>query len=223
MKLFLSLIFGLLLSIGNAFATPQYMISDGLEKTFTEANGLGIVQPGETFAGYEFYFGSSLPLVLTFPDPVQATFTTTFNNIDISSGVIGIVPGESDGFLFDNHSSSLTVSPLEGNYSLRITDFDLVGLPGSTESWIVGSSRNNQSADPYVGIIPLGDNAFTIFGQFDQRNPSEGTFAINVSMPAIPAVPEPETYAMLLIGLLLVGYTIRKRKPEGGGMMPVGA
>ena len=80
MKLFLSLIFGLLLSIGNAFATPQYMISDGLEKTFTEANGLGIVQPGETFAGYEFYFGSSLPLVLTFPDPVQATFTTTFNN-----------------------------------------------------------------------------------------------------------------------------------------------
>lgn len=222
-KLFSGLIIGLLFSVGNVFAVPQYTISGGNFTTFTEANGLGIVQPGESFAGYEFKFG--WPVLFGFPDPVQATFTTTHNTIDFSSGVIGVVAGDSNGFLFDNQSSTLTVSPLFGDYSLRLTDFNLPGLPGTTDSFIVGAGRTPQSADPWVGIIPLGDNEFTIFGLFDQRIPSEGTFAINVSIPEViaPPVPEPETYAMLLVGLGFVAYTVRKRRNSGIMPMTAGA
>ncbi|MDO8969365.1 MAG: PEP-CTERM sorting domain-containing protein, partial [Saprospiraceae bacterium] len=40
------------------------------------------------------------------------------------------------------------------------------------------------------------------------------TLLTSVPIPALlpPAVPEPETYAMLLAGLGLVGYTVSRRK-----------
>jgi len=49
----------------------------------------------------------------------------------------------------------------------------------------------------------------------DTTNHTITAFTTDLSPFAIAAVPEPETYAMLLAGLGLVGVAARRRKPSG--------
>lgn len=44
---------------------------------------------------------------------------------------------------------------------------------------------------------------------------THGTFADSTTMLTITAVPEPETYAMMLAGLGLVGWAARRRGVRG--------
>lgn len=50
-----------------------------------------------------------------------------------------------------------------------------------------------------------------VFNQGDNRTIYDLAFVANFSSPA-PAVPEPETYAMMAAGLGVVGWSLRKRK-----------
>jgi len=52
-------------------------------------------------------------------------------------------------------------------------------------------------------------------GNFAQTAPDVTAFAIGTASLAVPAVPEPETYAMLLAGLGLVGWRLQRRRERG--------
>ena len=55
------------------------------------------------------------------------------------------------------------------------------------------------------GVLPNGQYHLDISGYFGS-NASIGQYSI-----AIPAIPEPETYAMLLSGLGLIGFSTRRK------------
>jgi hypothetical protein len=61
----------------------------------------------------------------------------------------------------------------------------------------------------------IGDEWIDLGGTVDTTNHTITAFTTDLSPFAIAAVPEPETYAMLLAGLGLVGVAARRRKPSG--------
>ena len=75
--------------------------------------------------------------------------------------------------------------------------------PGGTNLFASFSGDNITNA---IGFLPDGQYHLDISGQF---GPATTTASYAV---ALSAVPEPETYAMLLAGLGLVGFSVRRRK-----------
>ena len=86
-------------------------------------------------------------------------------------------------------------------------DNNLTGEPGFAEVHQLGKSSSPVVNDPIWSIIPTGDHSLLGIAQFDRSDPDLGYWAFEISTP----VPEPETYAMLLAGLFLIGYTVRRR------------
>lgn len=79
----------------------------------------------------------------------------------------------------------------------------------ATRGLALAASKAN---DPYT--FSLGTAATVKFWiQDDLYQDNIGGVSLNiVAAPSLPAVPEPETYAMLLAGLGLLGFTARRRK-----------
>jgi hypothetical protein len=96
----------------------------------------------------------------------------------------------------------------------------------SGEQWFTDSSLNTDgnrqhvyAVTPYTGGdfgIPVGD--YTYLGFEDIRDPSSLNIGIDYDYNDIeyafsyPAVPEPATWAMMLVGFGLVGFSMRSRK-----------
>jgi hypothetical protein len=58
--------------------------------------------------------------------------------------------------------------------------------------------------------VTLTDAGVSLKAQYvDANNKKMGSL---ISLPVVSPVPEPETYAMLLVGLGLIGLTARRRK-----------
>jgi hypothetical protein len=75
----------------------------------------------------------------------------------------------------------------------------------TTQSWSFGSTLEAAVS----GELPAGKDYFVnIIGT--QTNDTALSYATQISV--IPAVPEPETYAMFLAGLGLMGFIVRHRK-----------
>lgn len=73
---------------------------------------------------------------------------------------------------------------------------------------VVGIISGNQANLTFAGGATPGAYTLTVAG-YKVYPGQSGSYAGNVS---VNAVPEPETYAMLLAGLGLVGFTARRRK-----------
>lgn len=64
--------------------------------------------------------------------------------------------------------------------------------------------------------------SFNSLGQVDARvRPSQITFNF-AGLVNAPAVPEPGTWAMMLVGFLAVGSSLRRRRPRAGRLVQVG-
>ncbi|PHV07392.1 hypothetical protein CSQ96_09285 [Janthinobacterium sp. BJB412] len=128
--------------------------------------------------------------------------------------------GKDNNFFIDNYTFTLSESnDLSGlltslittpNSGLAITGFDLLGNGGvvltgkqkaadnaAEQAWSFGSGAHPLSA---------GDYTLRVSGYV---NGVSGSYSGNI---AVSAVPEPETVAMLLAGLGLVGVVSRRRK-----------
>jgi len=75
--------------------------------------------------------------------------------------------------------------------------------PGSTD--MISMSTGTTLSTFYVSLVLDTKTA----PNFDTQHPSYGSFHV---APVVSTIPEPETYAMLLAGLGLVGFTARRRK-----------
>ena len=115
------------------------------------------------------------------------------------------------GFTWDGDLAALTA----GGYNLSglggQTVIDFPGLLTGTTYIGVHVGKGNQSAYPGVQS--------TAFYRFD-AGAGLDTFTLNLNASSdvilyntAPAVPEPETYALLLGGLGLVGFIARRRRP----------
>lgn len=79
---------------------------------------------------------------------------------------------------------------------------------------LIASARSNFTAADGSGGSIGGGGASGGFDRSGGGTPTIDTGTPGVVVPPIPAVPEPETYAMLLAGLGLVGFAARRRKNQ---------
>lgn len=222
-KLFLALITSLMF-VGTAHALPQYEFFGGTPTTFDSSNTSGYLADGETADGVNIEFTGNVA-GFSFAEPTQVSFHTLFNNISLADGVVGFT-NSPPGRMFTNDDTALTLSPLQGPYYTWVTDFIVAN--GDESSWLLGLGAvvDPLAANPFWSLVSMGDNSFLSILKFDQGNVSAGMWVAEVNMPAIPPVPEPETYAMLLIGLGFIAFAVRKQRKDNGNeslFVPVGA
>lgn len=90
---------------------------------------------------------------------------------------------------------------------------------GSDENGNYDSSSNASfSLSSYYGNSPDSQSGNLVFGIF-AAGPGSGSLNFNINASTgdyyVPAIPEPESYAMLLAGLGLIGMIARRRSNNG--------
>ena len=93
----------------------------------------------------------------------------------------------------------------------------------STDMWWAGNYNNNSQFLGGSSNLSAGNHTLSIFGlegccdggqqvQFKAGNNSFASFGSTDGLASVSAVPEPSTYAMLMVGLGLVGFAVRREK-----------
>ena len=109
------------------------------------------------------------------------------------------------GFNFSSPDSYNTISFLrDGNTVISYSGTDLANQIDGVGGLVTGGDRN---ASWYLNVSV--DNAAQYFNEVRFSSSSN---AFETDNHAFIAVPEPETYAMLLAGLGLMGFVARRRK-----------
>ena len=94
-------------------------------------------------------------------------------------------------------------------------DFDFrfkLGGPGSSDRLVQSESVNWQASGITGGVTNI---ALHVQG-LDTANFPEGSMWLTPGGGSTPAIPEPSTYAMFILGLLAMGFLARKRIAQGG-------
>jgi hypothetical protein len=122
---------------------------------------------------------------LTFTLLGGATFTSAFFNITPLNGALDAFETASAIFTFSDGTTATRSLAGNGNNQFRVTD----GSPGISSVTFVAQGTNGQG-------VPLGVDSF--------RQLRLGG--------VISAVPEPATWAMMLLGFGLVGGAVRRKR-----------
>ena len=138
---------------------------------------------------------------------LQANYAYLDRQAALSSSVVGLTSFEWNFSQFDTGASSAGLHPANA-----VPDY--VELATGASVFYAGNTgwQTYVFATPYTGFISIfvQGNQNTTAG-IQLRNFSDTPLA---APPAIPAVPEPETYALLLAGLgLMAGIARRRGKP----------
>jgi hypothetical protein len=125
--------------------------------------------------------------------------------IDDSTVVIGN-PAVATPFFFDTYTFTLADAStvFGGAFSFGITNFSAVLQDDSFAT--VGTDANLGDGFSFEGLA-AGSYALSFLG-FSNAGGAYGGVVSAVSTP----VPEPETYAMLLAGLGMIGFMVRRRR-----------
>jgi len=105
--------------------------------------------------------------------------------------------------LLNGFGGEFDLSPSGAGLGIALT---LVG--GSTLSYAIPTQVPNSSIGQFFGVVSTTSFAATLFNAGNQGGVAE-TYALD-NLVLATAVPEPETYALLLAGLCLVGWARRK-------------
>ena len=160
----------------------------------------GTITPGDHSLDFTKSFDSLNPITLTFT--VEHT-QGGGNPYSIAEAVTN-----NTGSAWTDFHYSIT-EPNQGN-GVVFTGFDQSTLGGFTLDNPPSSGPRNLN---FTGNLADGGTANASFNisPFDPGNGNTTTFTLT----QVPTIPEPETYAMLLAGLLLMG-SIAKRKSNKG-------
>ena len=152
--------------------------------------------------------------------------TENFNNNILINGLtivstdpaFGIYGGVMHDRVTSNASTLFTykslLSGFGGNFDLSPQgaglgiELSLVG--GSTLSYTIPTQVANSSTGQFFGVVSTTSFAATLFNAGNQGGNAE-TYTLD-NLVLATAVPEPETYAMLLAGLCLIGLARRKAR-----------
>ena len=102
---------------------------------------------------------------------------------------------------------------VEGNLELKFTD-----ITESNTNAFSGYAESNPNNDRFgfldVSEIDFGDGAgeYDYLILFNDVYPDSDFNDMVVGVKAVQAIPEPETYALMLAGLGVVGFMARRRR-----------
>ena len=163
---------------------------------------------------YSGYKGGSL-----YVDLVPADLTFTYLGKDAghrSSFTYDYLGDDEDSFdtALTSRGSSFWVSvSVEGNLELKFTD-----ITASNTNAFSGYADSNPNNDRFgfldVSGIDFGDGAgeYDYLILFNDVYPDADFNDMVVGVKAVQAIPEPETYALMLAGLGVVGFMARRRR-----------
>jgi hypothetical protein len=186
------------------FEFPWSQTNYPLGQSFT-AGLNGILSNILLVANGEIYGGSNtFSLEIRNGDGVGGTLLGS-KSITVTSTIY--TPGK--GWVFNLNTESLGITVATGHqYTF---DFTKVSGAGSLTIGGIASSE----ANPYAGgRAYFGKGGYG--NQPDWDLSFETSVITNGSTPPVAAIPEPETYAMLLAGLGLMGFVARRRKQSSG-------
>lgn len=194
----------LLLSAGMAAHAATELVSNG---GFEEPVVAGSYEQLPEVSGWT----SSIGLFEIQKSDAQPGFSTAFEGnqyLEINSTMLSSV--------------SQTLSTIAGQvYNLSFAFAGRADTPGGAESGVQVSFGANPIASITAaanGVWTLYNYTFTALGTstilaFHSFDPvSASSYGSYLDAVSVSAVPEPETYAMMLVGLGLVGFAARRRK-----------
>ncbi len=162
-------------------------------------------------------------------DPISLKnpmFDTVMGNVSSEYNVFGLSGSFSNNFTFS--IASILGSDVEGSgsYTVRTKVGSTKDISGFTvglyqklgsSTYLMGSDTslgNNQGASFSILGLPIGDYFYQVKGLAFGDNTASYNFSYASSpalaIPTLP-VPEPETYAMMLAGLGLLGFAARRK------------
>ncbi len=166
-------------------------------------------------------FDSYSPLALNWTPPVASGWTVSSGTVDlIGTGFIDILPGNGSYIDLDGSTSNSGVFANSVNLTGGVTytlSFDLAGSQrGSTETANVnfGTASTSATLGSSAGLTAYNLNftpAASGIYSFSFENLGGDNVGLLLDNVSVSAVPEPETYAMLLAGLGMLGFMLRRK------------
>lgn len=148
---------------------------------------------------------------------LKGTFDNGIGYDIYSSHTKHVVGDAGDGYKFSDIFNFTLTDPLAGyaslvsnwkitSWSAKLNGVDLSFTPGSYAGTLSGAASFN------AGMNTLVITGVTAGPGGPQWGNGTGAYNMSLGGSAVAAVPEPETFAMLLAGLGLVGFATRRRE-----------
>jgi choice-of-anchor C domain-containing protein len=143
-------------------------------------------------------------------------------SVDVIQNQYGVINGYSIDMLGTPGPGYLSQALATSVGQQYVLSFDLgANGGGGTSDYQVDVGLTGVAGSSYVGVNTVAHNTFaftatsssTVLSFYSSGSGNSGAVLDNVS---VAAVPEPETYAMLLAGLGLMGFVAQRRKAIQG-------
>lgn len=158
--------------------------------------------------------------MMMFTTAQAVTYTTTKTDLDLTATFLGSDAGYNSNFLLfvNGEQRDVTIS----NTSKEGTTFDFgsvqagdkisfgLDVLNTKETWLSNGSNSDSMQHFQTSVSEKGE---LIIGVEDLKGLGDKDFNdVMVSLENVSPVPEPETYAMLLVGLGVLAFSARKPK-----------
>ena len=135
-------------------------------------------------------------------------------NTTITTGTVGSPLGFSEEFTFSLPSMGLTSASVTSEATIRFgaTDLDFTSVTLNGQALELLAIGLNEFA--FLTAGPLSTAAGTQTLVVNGLARGNGSFGGSISFSPTAAVPEPTTWALLLLGFAAIGFSMRRSKPS---------